>query len=124
MCTEGQGVTINADSGNALFPLAVEIPPWVENMGIVSPNFRDTRGETWRLAQKRDTRTTERDSPIIRAGGPDDTLTLADRDFCDELTRFRAYRCREGNYIVMTSLSHKMIGDGMEPERFLPSKIR
>ena len=42
--TKGQDVTINAKSRNAFFFLAVEIPPRVENMGIVSPDFRDTEG--------------------------------------------------------------------------------
>ena len=40
--TECQDITINTNSGNAFFFLAVEVPPRVENVGIVSPDFRDT----------------------------------------------------------------------------------
>lgn len=42
--TERQNVTVNADSGNAFFLLPVQVPPRVENVGIVSPYFRNTRG--------------------------------------------------------------------------------
>ena len=42
--TEGQDVTIGTHSDNALFLLAVEISPWVEDVSIVSPDFRDTIG--------------------------------------------------------------------------------
>jgi len=64
-------------------------------------------------------RITKHDLPIIRANRRDDTLALADRDFCHDLTRFRPYRSRERDDIVMTSFPHKVIGDRMEPERFL-----
>ena len=76
--------------------------------------------ETRWLTRKWTRETTKHDLPIVRTNGRDDTLTLADRNLCHELTGFRPYRSREGNDIVMTSFPHKMIGDGMEPERFLP----
>lgn len=47
-------------------------------------------------------------------------MPLTDRDFSHELTRFRPYRSRERNNVVMTSLFYKMIGDGMISECFLP----
>src|SRR5260221_318217 len=40
------------------------------------------------------------------------------------MTRLRSYRSREGNDIVMTSLPHKMIGNGMVSKCFLPAISR
>ena len=37
--TEGQNVTINTNGRNAFFLFAVEVPSWIEDMGIVSPDF-------------------------------------------------------------------------------------
>ena len=66
---------------------------------------------------------TESDLPIVRTDGGNDALTLADRDFRHELTRFRPYRCREGDYIIMASFPDEMIGNGMKSERFLWPEI-
>ena len=63
---------------------------------------------------------TKHDLPIICTNGRNDALTLADWNLCHELTGFRPDRSREGNNIVVTSFPHKVIGDWMVPERFLP----
>ena len=39
--TECQDIAINTNSGNAFFLLAVEVPPRVENVGIISPDLRN-----------------------------------------------------------------------------------
>lgn len=66
---------------------------------------------------------TKHDLPIIRTNGRDNALTLTDRNLCHKLTRFRPYRSREGNNIVVTSFPHKVIGDRMEPEGLLPLEM-
>ena len=42
--TEGQNVTVNTHGGDSLLLLVVEVPPRVENVGIISPDFRDAGG--------------------------------------------------------------------------------
>jgi hypothetical protein len=118
--TECQDVPINTDNGNAFFLLAVQIPPRVEDVGILPPDFRDARE---RPGMRASTEAAKRDLPIVCTNGRDDALSLADRNFRDELTGFRPYRSRERNDVVMTSFPHKMICDGMEPERFLSLQV-
>lgn len=76
--TEGQDIPINTDSGNALFLLTVQIPPRVEDMRVLSPDFRDTRE---RPGVRINTEAAKRDIPIICTNGRDDALSLADRNF-------------------------------------------
>ena len=76
--TEGQDVPINADSGDAFFLLAVQIPPRVEDMGIISPDFRDTRK---RPGVRVSTKAARRNLPIVCTNGRNNALSLADRDF-------------------------------------------
>lgn len=41
--TKGQNVPINANRRGSLWFLAVNVPPRVKNVGVVSPDFRNTR---------------------------------------------------------------------------------
>lgn len=61
----------------------------------------------------------DRDLPIVCTDGSNDALTLADRDFRHKLTRFRPYRSKERDHIIMTGFLDEMVGDGMKTEGFL-----
>lgn len=92
-------------------------------MGILSPYLRNSVGSgSVAVNASIEWGNNGSDLPIVRANGGNDALTLADRNFRDELTRPRPYRSREGDDIIMASFPDKMIGDGMESKRFLPQE--